>query len=266
MLRSGRLAVLGCTVLRVPRLPPLPAAPQITAKSVVRIGAALLAAAVLVLGAAGCGGKKAAAPTTTTTGPRRSLDPGHDAVIGMIRAVRSRDAPALWALLSKPTRRQLGPTFAAFRRRSAPALERDFRYWLFHPFREVVSERITGRFGLIAIASGPRMFAAPLRLERKQWKLDLDPGTLRILDLRPFPGSRSRVAQIAYEIHGIRGGPTAVLYADGVTLNSREYAGPGSATVFANLDSPLTRGRHNAVAFVTDGNDAAAKAWTFFGR
>jgi hypothetical protein len=235
----------------------------------VRVGATLLAAAALLLGAAGCGGGKKTStppPSTTTTGAHRSLDPGYDAVIGMIRAVRSRDAQALWALLSKPTRRQLGPTLAAFRRRSAPTLERDFRYWLFHPFREVVSERITGRFGLIAIASGPRVFAAPLRLEGKQWKLDLDPGRLRILDLRPFPGSRTSVGQIAYEIHGGRGGPTAVLYADGVTLNSREYAGPGSATVFANLDSPLTRGRHNAVAFVTEGDEAAAKAWTFFGR
>jgi hypothetical protein len=233
----------------------------------VRPGALFVALLALGLGAAGCGGgKKTAAPTTATTGAHRSLDPGYDAVIGTIRAVRSRDRRALWGLLSKPTQRSLGPTLAAFRRRNAPRLEQDFRHFLFHPFREVVSERITGRFGLIAIASGPRMFAAPMRLEGKQWRLDLDPGTLRILDLRPFPGSRSRVGQIAYEIHGTRGGPTAVLYADGVALLSKEYAGPRSATVYANLDSPLTRGRHNAVAFVTQGNEAAAKAWTFSGR
>ena len=58
----------------------------------------------------------------------------------------------------------------------------------------------------------------------------------------------------------------AVLYADGITLDSREFTGPRSATIFANLASPLTPGVHNGLAFATAGDAAVAKAWTFVAR
>ena len=82
----------------------------------------------------------------------------------------------------------------------------------------------------------------------------------------PDVGSVTRVQQIAFEIHGAPGGATAILYADGVNLRSREAVAGGSATVYANLESPLTRGRHTAVAFATDGDAAVARAWTFVAR
>ena len=123
-----------------------------------------------------------------------------------------------------------------------------------HPLRVIVSERITGRFGLIAIASGPRTFAVPLRLEGDKWKLELGRGPLAIQVLGPDAGSVSRVRQIAYEVQGTPGGATAVLYVDGVTLLSKEAATTKSATVYANLEAPLTPGPHKAVAFATHGD------------
>ena len=76
----------------------------------------------------------------------------------------------------------------------------------------------------------------------------------------------SRVRQIAYEVRGAPEGATAVLYVDGVTLQSREAVARGTATVYANLESPLTPGLHNAVAFATRGDSAAARVWTFVAR
>ena len=119
----------------------------------------------------------------------------------------------------------------------------------------------------VAIASGCcHAYAFPMRREHGTWKAELTSGRLQIGILGPKPGSAGQVQQIAFEAQGTRGGATAVLYADGVTLFSKEYPGRKSSTVFANLDSPLARGHHNAVAFAARGNSAAAAAWTFVAR
>jgi hypothetical protein len=218
--------------------------------------------------AVGCGGEEGdgATSTQTTTVASASQDPGLDAVRQMIRAVGSHDRVALWGLLSAPARRGLGPTLPAFRRRGGRELERRLRYFAAHPYRMVVSERITGRFGLIAIASGRIAFAAPLRLEHGTWKLEPGRGPLAIRAIGPEQGSVGRVRQIAYEVTGTPEGATAVLYVDGVTLLSKEAATTKTATVYSNLDAPLTPGLHNTVAFATHGDAAVAKAWTFLAR
>jgi hypothetical protein len=218
--------------------------------------------------AAGCGGgEKATAPPTSTTTARQPRDPGLDAVTRMIRATRTRDRAALWALLSEPARRRLGPTLADFRKGSAPKLERALRPFRKTGFHVDVSERITGRFGVVGISSGSHVYAAPLRLELGSWKLDLGrspPLAIRVLG--PDVGSVSRVQQIAFEVRGAPGGATAILYVDGVNLRSREAVARGTATVYSNLESPLTPGPHSAVAFATRGDSAVAKAWTFVAR
>jgi hypothetical protein len=217
--------------------------------------------------AAGCGGgEKAAAPPTSSTAVRQPRDPGLDAVTRMIRATRTRDRAALWALLSVPARRRLGPTRADFRRGSAPELERTLRPFRKTGFHVDVSERITDRFGVVGISSGSHVFAAPLRLEHGSWKLELGRNPLAIRVLGPDVGSVSRVQQVAFEVRGAPGGATAILYVDGVNLRSREAVARGTATVYANLESPLTRGPHSAVAFATRGDSAVAKAWTFVAR
>ena len=215
-----------------------------------------LAPLLFVLAACGSGGGGTATPTTGTT--RASADPGLDAVLQMEKAVRSNNRVALWGLLSTPARKQLGPTLKAFQRGGGPSLERRFRSLGTRPIRSIVSERITGRFGVVAVKSGGRVFAVPLRHENGAWKLDLGGGPIAIRVLGPDVGSVGRVSQIAYEIRGAPEGATAVIYVDGVTLQSREAIARGTATVYANLESPLTPGRHNAVAFATAG-DAAAR-------
>ena len=217
---------------------------------------------------AGCGGqnKTAAVPPSVSTSVQRSLDPGLDAVTRMIGAARARDRVALWSLLSDRAQRRLGPTLPDFRKTGARQLERRVRNLSRNGLHEVVSDRITGKFGVVAVASGRRVFAAPLRFEHGSWRMELGRGRLAIRVVGPDVGSVTRVQQIAFEIHGAPGGATAILYADGVNLRSREAVAGGSATVYANLESPLTRGRHTAVAFATDGDAAVARAWTFVAR
>jgi hypothetical protein len=227
---------------------------------------ALGLAIVALIAGCGSGGGQGAPPSATGTVAAGSKDPGLDAVTRMIRAVRSRDRVAQWSLLSTSARRRLGPTFPAFRRRGGPELERTLHSFLTHPFRKVVSERIIGRFGVVTIASGRNTFATPLRLEHGVWRLDLGESPFSIRVLGPDPGSVSRVRQIAYEIHGAPEGATAVLYVDGITLQSREAVARGTATVYANLETALAPGFHNAVAFATHGDSAAAKVWTFVAR
>ena len=225
-----------------------------------RLALALVVLA-LGLGAAGCGGGK---QVTRTSPP---ADPGRDAAAAMVGAVRNHDAAGLWALLSTPTQLRLGPTLADFRRRSWPELERTLGHFASRPYRLVVSERVVGPFGVVAIASGCcHAYAFPMRREPGGWKAELAPGRVRIDVLGPQPGSSGHVQQIAFEARGAGEGATAVLYADGVTLLSKEYPGAKSSTVFANLLSPLARGHHNAVAFAARGNSAAARAWTFVAR
>jgi hypothetical protein len=184
-----------------------------------------------------------------------------------VSAIQQRRPNALWSLLSSPSRKRLGPTLSAFRRRAWPELEETFGYFAVHRYKLVVSERIAGPFGIVAIASGCcHAYAFPMRRERGGWRVELAGGRVQIDILGPQPGSSGRVQQIAFEAKGAGGGATAVLYADGVTLLSKEYPGKKSSTVFANLASPLARGHHNAVAFAARGNSAAAAAWTFLAR
>lgn len=231
-------------------------------------------AAVLVLAAltAGCGGGgKSSSPATTAataTTPRPPKDPGMAVIRQAVEAVRTGNRAALWNLLSAPSRRRLGPSFAAFRRRGALRVERSLRPFTSRPYHRVVSQRITPDppFALVAIASGRQAYAAPLRREGGQWKLELGPGPLRIVMALPPPRSVSKVAQLAFELHGPQAGVIALLYADHQPLEGTEYTAPRSATIVANLTSPLRRGTHTGVAFATAGDAAVARAWTFLAR
>src|SRR5689334_23246495 len=107
-----------------------------------RAALVLVAAALL----AGCGGKQRAAPTTPTT-PR---DPGKEVLDAFVAAAGRGDARALWALLSRPSQRRLGP-FAKFRRTTATELSEGVGSFARSPYREIVSERVTDTFGAVAI-------------------------------------------------------------------------------------------------------------------
>jgi prepilin-type processing-associated H-X9-DG protein len=236
--------------------------------------ALLIAGLTLVAAGCGGGGKGAAttAPATTapaTTAPpvtTTSGDPGRDAIEAFAAAARSRNAAALWHLLSTSSRQRLGPTLDDFRRGGAPGLERTVG--AFHDFTVLVSERITPEFGVVAIdgreGAKRAVYAVPLRLEGTSWKVELG-SLVAVRPIGPLPDSGAQVAvQIAFAVTGPGGSGTSVLYLDGhAESNLKVYGTATSSTVVANFDPALDPGRHTAVAFATDGREAAATAWAF---
>src|SRR5439155_1608294 len=94
---------------------------------------------------------------------------------------RDQNAAALWKVLSTPTRRELGPTLADFRKKGWPEFEETFGYFASHRWKLVVSERIVGPFGAVAIASGCcHAYAFPMRREHGTWTAALTTGRLPI--------------------------------------------------------------------------------------
>ena len=225
---------------------------------------ALLAAVALVVG--GCGGKKAAPAK-----PAAPRDPGKQVLDAFVSAAGRGDAKAMWALLSRASQRRLGP-LARFERTTAVELAEGVGSFARSRYEEVVSERVTDSFGVVAIAGvrhveGTReynAYATALRLEGRFWRVELG-GPVHIRPLGPAPGAREKtVLQIAGAVSSRRGGAgTAVLWLDGVTLNPKASGTAGNVTLFANLASPLARGRHNVVVFASGSADASATAWTF---
>lgn len=235
----------------------------------------LLALAAVLLG--GCGGKSAqptttndfppaptTSPTTTTSG-----DPGRDAVDAFVGAARAGRADAMWSMLSAASRRRLGPTLARFRAGGATRLAEDVGS--FGPYKVIVSERITPEFGVVAIdgtrvVEGKRVrdvYAAALRLEGEQWKLELG-GPVKVRAVGPDPGAHERVvAQIAAAVAGKGGGGTAVVYVDGLTENPKVYGTASNSTLVVNYEPALDRGRHTVVVFSAVGRDASATGWWF---
>ena len=222
-----------------------------------RLAAILLA--TLALLAAGCGGNGnesgGSAATTPTTVAKPPPDPGRNAMRALVDAARTGDAPGVQDLLSKRVQRPAA---------AARTLIRELRPY-FPGYDVVVSELIAERVGVVAIKRGKHAFAVPLRVEGGELRVE-PTGPVSIAILGPRPGAREKVGQIGVEVHGRGSGSVAVLYADGVTLTPRVYPGPKSATVFSNLEAPLTPGRHVAVAFASRGGYPAARAWTFVAR
>jgi hypothetical protein len=227
---------------------------------------------------AGCGGGKGAQPTTTNDYPpappppttTTSGDPGKDAIDAFVAAAHAGKADAMWSMLSTATRRRWGPP-ARFRNGTAIELAEGVGSFGNGAYKVIVSERITPEFGVVAIdgsrlAEGRRereVYAAALRLEGEQWKLELG-GPVRVRAVGPDPGARERVvAQIAAAVSGKDGGGTAVVYVDGLTENPKVYGTPSNSTLVVNYEPALDRGRHTVVVFGAVGRDASATGWWF---
>jgi hypothetical protein len=234
-----------------------------------RAALATIAVAALV---AGCGGKskpESIQPpiTTAPTGP----DPGKQVIDAFVAAAGRGDAKALWALLSTATQARLGP-FSHFRGVTAIELAGGVGLFARGTYKEIVSERVADRFGVVAIAGlrtaeGTREYAAygtALRLEEGSWRVELG-GPIQIQILGPGPGpAEQAVVQVGAEIHARAGGlATAVGWLDGATIPSQLRGTAKAATFFANLASPVAPGRHTAVVFAGGAKDASATAWTF---
>ncbi len=182
----------------------------------------------------------------------------------LVAAAADNDAEAAWSLLSEPSQRRAGPTLEEFEQNAFPELRRTLAPFAEAPLPVEVSENIDGQFGLVALSRGGSAYAVPMRLEGDVWRVEL-PGPVQIDVLGPPPGSRGKFAdQIGVEKHGPGGAGVAVLYLDGVTLDTKTASDPDSATIYANFANRLEPGLHTAVAFTSAGGEAAAHAWTFF--
>ena len=234
-----------------------------------RAALATIAVAALV---AGCGSKSKpqSIQPPIKTAPK-GPDPGKQVIDAFVAAAGRGDAKALWALLSAPTQARLGP-LSHFRSATAVALAESVGSFARSTYNEIVSERVTDRFGVVAIAGfrpaeGTREYAAygtALRLEEGSWRVELG-GPIEIKVLGPGPGPAEQpVVQVGAEIHARGGGlATAVGWLDGATVPSQLRGTTKAATFFANLASPVARGRHTAVVFAGGAKDASATAWTF---
>jgi hypothetical protein len=230
----------------------------------------MLPIVLLAVALAGCGGgskdTQTTAPVTTvaptTTAP---ADPGRDAAEALVAAAAAGKIDAIWGMLSVRSKQRLGPTLGEFRSGAGGKLADDLGS--FRNVRVIVSERITPEFGVVAIDGrkhGKRaVYAVPLRLEGKRWKLELG-SPVNVRPIGPLPGAHEPiVAQIAAAVTGPGGSGTAVMYLDGHTENPKVAGTTSNATMYANFDPALDPGRHTVVVFASDGGEAGAKAWDF---
>jgi hypothetical protein len=201
---------------------------------------------LLLAAATGCGGEEAGKPD----------DPGRATLGAFLRAAVEGDTDLMRGLLSLESNRRVGtPELSRLARKLRPLARR---------YRLLVSERITDDFGITAVTGPSGVYAAALRREGEEWRLELA-GPVRIKPLGPVPGARQAlVQQIAAEIEGGSGGGDALFYLDGTAVPfTKTYTAASAFTAFANLPSPVRRGRHSIVAFAHRGGSASALAWAF---
>jgi hypothetical protein len=214
---------------------------------------------VLLPLAAACGSSdKSSTPATSTTA---SADPGKAAIVALFQAAAKDDRKALWNLLSRQSQKRLGG-YDMFRSQGAEAMERALVPFANKDLTPFISQSLSQRFGVVAIRSGAKALAFPLRNESGQWRIET-PGPLVFRILGPRPGSRGQVSQIAFEVHspGVVG--DAVVWVDGRLVRPTLAPAKGRATVFASLRRPLAPGTHIAVGYAEEGDQASAEAWTF---
>ena len=170
----------------------------------------------LAVAAAGCGDKSSEPP-----GSASAKDPGRDVVGALVDAAAAGDSKAIWALLSRPSKRRLGPTEAAFAKSNElRALRRQLA-----PFRDgklpvQISENIDDVFGVVALSRGSNAWAAPIRNEGDLWRVELG-GPLRIDVSGPPPSSRGKfLKQIGIETHG-PSGPASACFTSTASRSTR---------------------------------------------
>jgi hypothetical protein len=189
-------------------------------------------------------------------------DPGRVLVAGLLSAATRHDAKGLWSLLSTPSQRRLGPTFAAFRASAAGRIERSLVPFENRSVVPFISQSLSARFGIVAIHSGSRALAFPLRREDRSWRIET-PGPIQIRILGPQPGSRGRVAQIGVEASAPAPIGDAVIFVDGRLYPPKLVPAGRISTIFVTLPKALRRGTHIGVAYAEQGSNVSAIAWTF---
>jgi hypothetical protein len=232
----------------------------------------LLAIAVGVFLLAGCAGGGGEDTETSPPPPApepleellREVERTRPGVVlrDFVRAAARRNERRMWQRLSAPTRRRLGPTLARFRGDAARSLELELAA-LGRRHELILSQTITSRFAVAAVARGSEAYAAALRLENGLWRVELG-SPVRIRPLRPKTGETvPRRTQLAAEVTAEATIVEAGLWLDGLAFPTRGGGAiPSELTMFGEA-SALSAGAHSVVAFASTGANAAARAWTF---
>ena len=185
------------------------------------------------------------------------------AVQRLLEAARTGDEPAMWAALSRVSRRRLGPTLADFRRRGARGVRSSLAPFVEH--RVVLNVTVGPRLGVLAVVRGGEAFAVPVRRERGAWKVEIDPA-FTVEAVRPLPGERVwRRTQLAAEVSAPGKIDGAGMWFDGRFFGARAYWSPSGMrmSMWGEAPQPLRSGRHVVVAFAATRSAAGANAWSF---
>ena len=189
-------------------------------------------------------------------------DPGKRLAAALLTAASEHNAKHIWLLLSKPSQRRLGPTFAAFKRTNAGRIEGALVPFETTSVKLFLDRTLSARFGIVAMRSGVRSIAFPLRRESRRWKIET-PGPIQIAILGPRPASSGRVSQIAFEASAPAPIDDAIIFVDGKLYPPNLAPSGKKATVYITLPKPLKRGVHIAVAYAFQGTNVSALAWSF---
>jgi hypothetical protein len=197
-------------------------------------------------------------------------EPG-EIVLSFVQAARRGDAKQMWALLSEPTKRSIGPGEYSFALGTAPDLTKSFED--FRRGRVLLSRRLDGTWAVGAVTgryvdpetgdSDPAAYATALRREGDKWRIELY--GLVIARLRPGPlgttGDRPELraeAQAGNEVElmhlWLDGGPARIPFARTSAF---------TAEVDGRPSEPVGEGEHALVVFAKTRVTAAALAWSF---
>jgi hypothetical protein len=203
-------------------------------------------------------------PAATTPDPAERLH----ALDRLVRAAGANDEPAMWAALSRVSRRRLGPTLADFRRRGARGVRAGVAPFVRGSYRVVLNADVDRGLAVVGVAKQDDAFAVPVRRERGVWKVEVI-SVFTVEAVRPLPGERVRVrTQLAAEVVAPGRIDGAAMWFDGRLFDARGYWSPNKKrlSIWGEAPQPLANGRHTVVAFATAGPEAAANAWTFTAR
>jgi hypothetical protein len=232
--------------------------------------AVALAALCAVLGTA-CGSEERlpSIHVGATQPGAATRDPG-EIVLRFVQAARRGDAELMWALLSEPTRRSVGPGVKSFEVGTAPDITKSFED--FRGGRVLLSRSlddewavgaVTGRYEPEDGEPEPAAYAAALRHEGETWRIELY--GLVIARLRPEPlGTTDDRPEVRAEAQAGDEIDRMLLWLDDVAA-SAPYVRTSAFTgeVRGRPSEPVPGGEHALVVFAKTRATAGALAWSF---
>ncbi len=160
--------------------------------------------------------------TTAATAPESALR--LRAFEQLLYAVAAGDEPAMWATLSRVSRRRLGPTLSDFRARGARGVHDGVAPFAQASHRVILNAPLDRGLGLVAVAKRNDALAVPVRRERGVWKVEIDP-LFTVEPVRPLPGDQVlRRTQLSAEVSAPAKIDGAAMWFDGrFFLDARAY-------------------------------------------